>query len=357
MKDFSANFPPITNYTYLNTASSGLLPSSTLEWRRQHDQSFFQTGSVFRESHKQHILEIREKIAEFFHAPIDGIGLVPNFSFGYNVLVDAISRQQNILLIDGDYPSVTWPIERRDFDISKVPISPDIETHISEAFKRNTPDIFAFSMVQYMGGFLMDLEFLTTLKKHYPNTLFIADGTQYLGTKVFDFEQSPIDILGASGYKWLLAGYGNGFFMLKEEAKSRLHPNFIGFNSADANFSKKNDIEFVGYLEPGHQDTLNYGSLLKSLEFLDQQGMTQVETHLENLCSHAIEEFDKSNLWSESSFRRKNRSTIFNIKGDERLLQQLREKQILCSLRGKGIRVSLHLYNTEKDIEKLLQAI
>ena len=38
----------------------------------------------------------------------------------------------------------------------------------------------------------------------------IGDGTQFLGAHAFHFNTSPFDVLAASGYKWLLAGFGNG---------------------------------------------------------------------------------------------------------------------------------------------------
>ncbi|MEX0362300.1 MAG: aminotransferase, partial [Allomuricauda sp.] len=56
---------------------------------------------------------------------------------------------------------------------------------------------------------------------------------QFCGTQEFNFEESGIDVLGASAYKWLLAGYGNGFFLVKEEAKKRFNLNAVGNWSVD----------------------------------------------------------------------------------------------------------------------------
>ncbi len=357
MVDFTSEFPLTANYTYLNTASCGLLSNSLVAWRREHDRKLLEGGSIFRDTHKAHIIEIRETIARFFQTIVSNVAMVPNFSFGLNVLIDGLSRGQKVLLIESDYPSVNWPFERRDFDIAYVPMASNLEEHISEAFQKQQPEIFAFSLVQYVSGLKLDMEFLKELKSTYPDTLFIVDGTQFLGTTNFNFNESPLDIIGASAYKWLLSGYGNGLFLIKEHAQDRIHPKFIGYNSADADFSKKNDIEFIGHLEPGHQDTLNYGSLGESLKFLEGIGMSNIESHLDDLTAQIKAELSAMDLLNQLGAPRSNMSTIFNIKGDQALFQKLKENNIIGSLRGDGIRLSFHLYNTQQDLEHLFAVL
>ena len=357
MKDFTDEFPLTSEYIYLNTASCGLLSKSLVEWRHQHDMNLMRGGSMFRDLHKAHIREIRSEVGRFFSTSESNIALVPNFSFGLNSVLDGLTKGRKVLLLKGDYPSVSWPIENRDFDICYAEINEHLEENIAAAVAEHQPDVFAFSVVQYISGILIDLEFLKNLKTNHPQLLLIADGTQFLGTQNFNFEESAIDIIGGSNYKWMLSGYGNGIFMIKEKAQQLITPKTIGFNSADATFSKRDAIEFVGRLEPGHQDTINYGSLGESIQFLNKLGKNEIETHLTSLKTKAKAAFEKLGLLQDSVVRRKDHSTIFNIKGDAHLFQKLKENGIVCSLRGNGIRVSFHIYNTEEDLEKLLALI
>lgn len=354
MKDFTNEFPVTSKYIYLNTASCGLLSKSLVQWRHEHDTNLMNGGSMFRDLHKAHIREIRKGVSDFFSTSESNIALVPNFSFGLNSLLDGLEKGQKVLLLKGDYPSVNWPVEHRDFEVCYAEINENLEENIAIAVAQHQPDAFAFSVVQYISGILLDLNFLKTLKANYPQLLLIADGTQFLGTQNFNFDESAFDVLGGSMYKWMLAGYGNGIFMIKEKAQHRFTPTTIGFNSADATFSKRNAIEFVGRLEPGHQDTINYGSLGQSIQFLNKLGKNEIETHLTNLKRKAKVAFEKLGLLQDAVVRRKDHSTIFNINGDAELFQKLKENGIVCSLRGKGIRVSFHLYNTEEDLDKLL---
>ncbi len=357
MEDFRKEFPVTENYTYLNTASSGLLSRSLVEWRHQHDLDLLEGGSLFRDLHKKHIREIRSTLARFFSTSEDTVALVPNFSFGMNSILGGITNKKKVLLLQGDYPSINWAVEFRDFELCYAEIDNKLEANIESVMAEHRPDIFAFSMVQYINGIRMDEDFLARLKAYHPDLLLIADGTQYLGTTRFNFAESPIDVMGASAYKWLNAGYGNGLFMIQPEAQQRIFPKTIGYNSADVAFGNKDEISFTGYLEPGHQDTLNYGSLAVAVRFMEKIGMETIEDYLSELSNEARTEFEKRGLLEESVVVREQHSTIFNIKGDRDVFEKLKANNIVCSQRGRGIRVSFHFYNDREDLEHLLRVL
>jgi selenocysteine lyase/cysteine desulfurase len=214
-----------------------------------------------------------------------------------------------------------------------------------------------FSLVQYISGIKIDLDFIKRLKAYHPNLIIIADGTQYLGTSDFNFSESGLDVLIASCYKWLLAGYGNAIIMVKEDTQKRISPKAIGFNSSDAIYSRRDDITFVKRFEPGHQDTLNYGSLQKSLEMLEKIGMNVIEEKIKLLASEAKKRFEELDLLSDAVVQREQHSSIFNIKAKKGLFQKLKENKIICSQRGNGIRVGFHFYNSLEDLDKLIEVI
>ncbi|MAP53338.1 aminotransferase class V-fold PLP-dependent enzyme [Altibacter sp.] len=357
MEDLRKEFPVLSKYTYLNTASSGLISRSLLQWRREHDQKLMEDASVFRDAHRLVLEGVKKEVAQFMDASHNEIALVPNFSFGLNTLLEGLPQKQKVLLLEKDYPSVNWAFEHRDFDVCYAAIDEHLEQNIERAVVEHQPDIFAFSLVQYLNGIKIDLTFLKQLKAYHPALLLIADGTQYVGTEVFSFSESPIDILGASCYKWLLAGYGNGFFIVKDIMHSKIFPSTIGFNSAEAMYSKREEISFMKHFEPGHQDTLNYGSLGHALQHLQTIGMETVSKRVRTLSSKAKTQFVQLGLLEASVVQREQHSNIFSIKGDEALFQKLKEENIICSQRGHGIRVGFHFYNTEADLDKLLSVV
>lgn len=356
MQNFTKTFPALNQYTYLNTAASGLLSEELLEFRQEHDLDFLIGGSVFREKTDLHLTQTRETIASHFNAKPERTALLPNFTFGLNFLLEGIPKGTKILLLENDYPDINLSVESRDFKISYAKIDENLEANIEKAVSENRPDYFIFSIVQWMNGVKIDLPFLHQLKEKFPQLVLVGDGTQYCGTEKFDFEKSALDVLGASAYKWLNAGYGNAFFFFKESAEKHFKPKARGFGSTMGRYKEEKE-NFIGKLEPGHIDTLNFGSLKVAIDLYNKIGNDFIEQQIRSLAESAKLEFEQLGLLEEMVMKRKNHSSIFNLKGDEKRFHKLQENNIICSQRGLGIRISFHYFNTEEDLAQLLKVL
>ena len=178
------------------------------------------------------------------------------------------------------------------------------------------------------------------------NIFHFLDGTQFCGTKSFDFSSSDIDVLISSGYKWLFSGYGNGFVLIKK--------NFI--DDFLKNNDRNNTEEFLyRTFEPGNLDTLSFGSLLFSINKISDYGIDKIESRINFLSDYAKKKFIDYDLLDFQVKNRVNHSNIFNLKANDSLYQKLINNQIICSRRGSGIRVSFNFYNKEKEIDSLLK--
>ncbi len=356
MKNLRKPFPILQQYKYFNTAASGLLPEKVFEFRQEHDLDFLISGSLLKEKQGEMLTAVREAVGAFFKCAPNRVALVPNFSYGFNTLLEGIEKSKRALLLESDYPSINWAVSSRDFPVSYAVIDENLERNIEEAFQKEPPGLFAFSIVQYINGVQLSIDFLKNLKARYPETLFVADGTQYCGTERFDFDDSGIDVVITSCYKWLNAGYGNAFMLFHEKAAEKVAPKSSGFNSLQGKY-KAHEGNFIGKFEPGHQDTLNFGSLKIALEFLEDVGMELVEERVAKLTGIAKRELSALSLLEELVEKRPGHSPIFNIRGDDKLFQHLRSKDILCSQRGQGIRISFHYFNTEEELDFLFKTL
>jgi selenocysteine lyase/cysteine desulfurase len=146
--------------------------------------------------------------------------------------------------------------------------------------KKTHPDVLIFSIVQHIDGTLVDLDFIKKIKNEFPEILIIADGTQFCGTKFFDFKNSNIDVLISSGYKWMLGGYGNGFISINPSCSS----NHFKMDINSYNLSL--------IFEPGHLDTLSFGSLLFSLKTISNYGIKNIESDINKLSNYAKSSFE-----------------------------------------------------------------
>jgi len=357
MEDIRGKFPVLQKCIYVNTASSGLPYDDLMEWRQQHDQAFLNGGSMMRGDAHSLITETRKTVGQFFGCKYENVALLQNFSIGINMLLEGFDKKEKVLFLENDYPSVVWPFERRGFSFSFAKTDENLEQNILQKIAEEDITILAISVVQWLNGIKIDLDFLKKLKAEYPHLLIIADGTQFCGTADFNFKDSGIDVLGASSYKWLLSGYGNGFMLFKDSVKERSALKTIGFNAANADKSKKDSVRFAKRFEPGHLDTLNFGSLKFSLDFLNGLGKQNIERKLHELSEKAKNELGNLGLLEDRVLDRNLHSTIFNIKGNDSLFEILTNENIICSQRGDGIRLSFHIYNSTNDIDEIIKVL
>jgi len=323
MKQIRKQFPVLNHSIYANTAATGLLYDDLLEWRQEHDLDYLIGGSEMKmHSNKMHS-ETRKIVGNFFNCQPDNVALVPNFTIGLNFLVEGLNRREKVLLVEGDYPSLNWPFESRGFNIAYVPVSENFEEEIFSAIKTKGITVLALSVVQWLNGIMIDLSFLKKLKAEFKDLLIISDGTQFLGTQEFNFFESGVDIIGASAYKWLLSGFGNGLILVKDEIKERFSLVAKGFGSG------RNSIEF------------------------DEN----IENHNTRLSQKAKIAFENLGLLDEVSSSRESHSTIFNIKGDKQVFEELIRNEVVCVQRGDGIRISFHFYNTLDEVNEIVKIL
>ncbi|WP_316832103.1 aminotransferase class V-fold PLP-dependent enzyme [Pedobacter aquatilis] len=354
--NYAEDFPILQTCTYLNTANSGLLSKPLALWRSQHDEAFMQGGSMFRAENLRVMEDLRSNLAATFSVNQENTFLSPNFSSGFNAILDGLGQQHRVLLLGEDYPSVSYPVSSRGYPFLEVKIDENLEENILQAIDRFRPSIFAFSMVQYISGLRMQSDFILKLKATYPELQLIADGTQFLGTGPFDFNASGLDILIGSGYKWLLGGYGNGYIFLSDNAKEQLFENRKNMSLPTAPFLHGRAYTSLA-LEPGHLDSLNFGSLNVSISYLNKIGLDKIASQNMDLTNQARLALENKGFLPAWMLQRKEQSTIISMALNDSQIDKLKNANISCSPRGTGTRISFHYYNTKHDLEHLLDTL
>ena len=208
----------------------------------------------------------------------------------------------------------------------------------------HNPDFLAISIVQWIDGIELDLDFLKSLKLINKNLTIIGDGTQFCGTSKFNFDKSPFDVVISSGYKWMFSGYGIAFILIKQ---SFYKNKFIALNKS----------QMKECFEMGHYDMLAIGSLSFSLKRLEKS-IDSIEKKLNEYSQILMSELTELGLINKKIKNRKQHSTIFNIDDtDGRLYKFLSKNNFVCSQRGSGVRLSLNFFNTKSEIRTLIQAL
>lgn len=357
MKSLNKEFPIISSYTYLNTPFTGIMSSTVTDQIKELEEDYRLRGSLFADEFEEIIVEeTKHLIAEIYTAKIDTIGILNNFSTGLNLILNDLPEQSKIVLLAQDYPSVNLPVKSRNFKVYEVDINLELYKNLKFKFQDVKPDYFIFSITQFISGLQLDLQSLTKLKEEFPEVSFIADATQYCGSEAFDFENSPFDVFGTSGYKWLNAGLGNAFFLLTPDFIKKHNFTTIGSNSL--NIKPNGKPRSTGFLEPGHYDILSVARLKFALEFhYKTLGIDFIESKIKALSKQAKTEFLNLGLLDTNVIEEKSHQNIFSLKGTQSDIDMLKEKGILSSFRGGRIRIGFQYFNTEQDLKNLLEAV
>ncbi len=342
---------------YLNTPKNGLIPRTHNQWRKEWDKAFFSPHSELRDQQPDMIQKVKSDFAQLFNCPADLVYLVPNFSFGYNVLLDGLPKGLKYAILEDDYPSVNYAIQSRDFDFELIGVyQGNLEENILEVIKNSRPDVLSLSIVQYISGLKIDLAFIKQLKMDNPDLIIIGDATQYLGTESFNFLDSGFDAVAGSGYKWLMAGFGNGYMMLSRELYAILYADACQRpGPKEPMLANKPIIDL--YFEPGHQDTLAHGTLSQSVHFYNELNMSNIGVYLQELKAYAYQVFEDRKWLLPMVAASSCKSSLINLQVPQEAYPFLLQNGIRCFPRGTGIRIGLHLYNDKDDVDRLVAVL
>lgn len=354
-------FPVTGNYTYLNTASSGAIATTTAKKVSGFYEDQLNHAAINRSGWLDAIASARIRSAELLGTSSDHIGFTTDVSAGMNFVADRVSEDKEIVLIKGDFPSVNIPWVTRDFKIKWVgkesdhTISMDkIKEAIGEGSK-----VVAISWVQYSSGFTIDLKKLSELCNS-SNTLLIVDGTQAVGCLPIRLDELNIDVMIASSFKWQGAGYG--ICLYYENPKSKFtHPiKLAGWNSLkrfSGELTPENLKTNAPAIEAGHAKYASLVALDAGLKFMQDIGLENIYTRNQELKNLLVDKLKATRVVFHSPILANNYSTIVCVKASDQLFEAMEKEQVKVTRRDDYIRLSVHFYNNEVDIEKAITII
>lgn len=350
----------MTNKTYLNTAACGLLDETTLRQTNEFYQAMLSEASVASEIIRdQRLPEIRANMAAFLGASVSEIAFVPNFSYALNCIVQSLKGTEKVLLYRNDFPSVYEPFRINGFDITWIEAETDgftINTEVlKETLVREKIEVLVISHVQWLSGFKLDLVDIGNFCKEH-QVLFIVDATQSMGAIQIDMRSIHADVLIASNYKWMNAGFGSGIMYMSESFLRQYPPVIAGRNSytakADGSFEY---IPSIRSYEPGHTNLHALLIMNAAVQQKQAKGIAAIEAHNYQLTQQLVDNVAEELLVGPKEMG--NRSSIVYLKADRQLQDYLMENNIVVTRLNGVARISMHFYNTEAEVTKLTDCI
>jgi selenocysteine lyase/cysteine desulfurase len=197
------------------------------------------------------------------------------------------------------------------------------------------------------------------------NILFCVDAIQSLGVVPMNVADMYVDFLSADGHKWLLGPEGAGIFFCRRPLIERTRPLMVGWlNVIDSQNFGKYDYTLrpdASRFECGSHNVPGLLALRASLQLIQSVGIPTIATRVKSLTDQLIAGIRKKGYHLISPRLGEQWSGIVSFASPtlshEKIFQDLRAKRIEIALRVGRLRCSPHFYNTEIQIQRLIDAL
>ncbi len=290
------------------------------------------------------------------------IAFTQTASLGLNMIARMIAKPgDQILSGAGEFPSVTLPWLNQDNAIGYLEPAADGAFDLTHAgaLVRPNSKAFAASHVGYNTGFRYDLDALGRFCGDHGLAL-VVDATQSFGAHPIDVKRSGVDALVFSGYKWATAGYGVAVLYLSQRLLASSPLPVVGWRSARAPYDLIYDhldiTREARALEAGHPLLPGILSLGAALSLIEEIGMENIAARIAGLTGTLHERLAQAGYAIASPTDPSSRSaiTLIAMADADRAAARLKARGVITTARGGRLRLSLHFYNNEDDIDMLL---
>lgn len=345
---------------YFNSAATGIVKKKHIEEAHLEYLKLCQNASKFAEKwFEKNIPSIKEQISKLFNAKTSEIALIPNFSFGINVVLNALPENSNVLVYKKDYPSLVDPLQHKNFNVIEFNDKDGFEIYpetIERYIRQHYIDFLLISHIQWLTGFKANLKEIIEVC-HRNDVRVIIDATQSAGANHIDFKDCEADVIIFSNYKWMNSGFGTGILLMREDFLYEFPPKISGMHSYTEENGKMKLIPCMKFYEPGHQNMFGLLMLQNTLKKRTKKKVKEIESHNRELTQYFIKNLKSDKLRLIGNKNSSNRSSIVYLNGGEEFHEYLSKKGIVTSFRGGRTRISFHQHNTVEEIDKLLKAI
>ncbi len=357
-------FPITREYAYLNHASIAPVPAPVAA----AIERFLQRAQVVpAEQLLPDVLaletEVKERAARLINAArTDEMVQVPGTATGINIAAQGLPLRagDNVLVLEDDYPAVTYPwlnlaprgiltkfVPLHDGGLNLDVLASRIDVHTRAV---------CVSTAMFSTGFRNDIEQLGRLCRQR-NLFLIVDAIQTLGCLPIDVQACGIDMLVAGSHKWLLGPAGSGIFYCRHEVLQQLQvgpyvgalSSVSGVDFLDFNFTL---LPHSGRFAISAWPFLSIVAMHASLGLLLDVGINAIARRVLNLTAIAREDLEARGYRVRSNPAPRHRSGILivEVPDPESALSRLLDAKISVAVRGGGVRLSPHFYNTEEEV-------
>ncbi len=361
-------FPILDRTTYLNSCSLGALSRAAERRLTTFLHEWHQLGaSAWYEIWMGRLAELRGRVAATLGAADHEIALSASVSAALSVVASAVDfgRRRRVVCSELDFPTLAYQwMARPELQVIRVR-SDDGATIDLQRWEEAVDDdtaVVATSHVFFTTGAIQDLKAIADIA-HRHGALFLVDAYQSVGQLPVDVRAADVDVLITGPLKWLLGGPGLAYMFVREGLLPDLVPTTAGWWGAAEQFDF--DIHHFAFrpdarrFEMGTPALHTVHTALGGQEIVDAIGVPQIRERNAALTERLITNARGAGFELRMAPDPAARSAIVMIAHDHphAAVEELSAQDIIVDARPGHVRVSPHFYNTEDEVDRVVEAL
>lgn len=363
-------FPVTRNFNFQNHAAVAPL-SRRAAAALSHYADVARDFGYLDESFPRHAAHVRSLAARLIGANPDEVTFCKNTSEGLSFVANGLqwSTGDNVVLANVEFPANVFPwmnLRARGVRLKmvveengRIPLDKMLAAIDSRT------RVVTISAVQYLSGFRADLAALGEACRER-GVFLCVDAIQALGAVPLNVSTMNVDFLAADGHKWLCGPEGAGIFYCTKSLLDHLRPSTVGW------MSMKETKHFGDYVFEFHDDARRFDAgaynvpgiygLGAAIELVLEIGIDVIYERLIALTDRLVDGIRAKGYRISTPRQAGEKSGIVTFFSDAKDLAHIqqhlqREHRIIIALRDDRLRASPHFYNTEDEIDQLIDVL
>jgi cysteine desulfurase / selenocysteine lyase len=363
-------FPVTRRYAYLNHASIAPMATPVKAAVDQVARALLRSGGSQEPGPWDLLSQLKSSLGELMGIAPSSLAITRNTTEGILIAANGLRTPPgaNVVIAENEFPANVRPwrgLVGRGFEIRVVPERQGM-LHVEDfagVIDEGTAAV-AVSFVEFSTGQRNDLPAIARLARE-ADALFVVDAIQGLGALRLEPKEIGIDVLAGGAHKWMLAVPGIGFAYFSDRALDRLAVDMPGWTGV------LHPEEFGNYDQPlapgarrfetGSWAVLEAVALGASTRMILDAGPALIEDTVLALADHVRAAAEAGGLDAGPRQPTSARSGIVIIAtpwdDPADVAKRLASHRVIVAPRGVGIRVAAHAYNTQEELDLLVELL
>jgi selenocysteine lyase/cysteine desulfurase len=241
---------------------------------------------------------------------------------------------------------------------------------VRDAVRKGT-DLVALSHVSTINGFEHDLKAVCEIA-HAAGALVYADMIHAVGCVPVDVHASGVDFAACASYKWLMGDFGLGFLYVRKDVQHRLqrtNHGYYGINRFESHVYPLDppgrtvaDYSYfdnaTGWFALGTHSHAVIAQLAHSLDYIEQLGVARIQAHAQTLVQRLKTELPALGYTLITPAEAPTPMVACALADARKVLApRLQAAKVAITLSRNRFRVSVSVFNDDRDIDRLLAAL